>query len=191
MKSINVYDFDGTIYDGDSSIDFFKFALKKDKKVCLKIPLIALAWLGYSLRIKKKEYFKSVFFSFVGLFSDLDSLVGAFWDNNEKKIKKFYLRQHDESDIIISASPDFLLAPLAKKMKFKLIATDVDKKTGKLLSKNCYGEEKVRRFKETGKQIEKFYSDSLSDTPLAEIAKNAFLVKGEVVIPWNSCISKK
>lgn len=26
---MNVYDFDGTIYDGDSSVDFFLYALKR------------------------------------------------------------------------------------------------------------------------------------------------------------------
>ena len=31
MYKIDVYDFDGTIYDGDSSIDFFLYAIKKKK----------------------------------------------------------------------------------------------------------------------------------------------------------------
>ncbi|WZU01590.1 haloacid dehalogenase-like hydrolase [Erysipelothrix sp. D19-032] len=30
---MNVYDWDKTIYDGDSSIDFYKFNLRKDKKL--------------------------------------------------------------------------------------------------------------------------------------------------------------
>ena len=33
-------------------------------------------------------------------------------------------------------------------------------------------------------QIDKFYSDSLSDTPLAELARAAFLVKGSQILPW-------
>lgn len=37
-KSMRViaYDFDGTIYDGDSSIDFYKFCIKK-KRVYVNI----------------------------------------------------------------------------------------------------------------------------------------------------------
>ena len=30
---INGYDFDETIYDGDSSVDFYFFCLRKNKKV--------------------------------------------------------------------------------------------------------------------------------------------------------------
>ena len=68
-----------------------------------------------------------------------------------------------------------------------LIAFKVDKKTGKLLSKNCYGKEKVPRFLKEFKaeDVECFYSDSLSDTPLAKLAQKSFLVKKETLVPWN------
>lgn len=32
MKEVNLYDFDNTIYDGESTVDFFLFCLKKKKK---------------------------------------------------------------------------------------------------------------------------------------------------------------
>ena len=49
---INIYDFDKTIYDGDSSIDFFKYCIKINKK-CLRIlPKLALAIILYLLKIK-------------------------------------------------------------------------------------------------------------------------------------------
>ena len=37
---MNVYDFDGTIYDGDSSLDFFKFFIKKDPRILTFTPAI-------------------------------------------------------------------------------------------------------------------------------------------------------
>ena len=46
--------------------------------------------------------------------------------------------------------------------------------------------EKVRRFYEEfpdGK-IDEFYSDSYSDTPLAEIAKTAYMVDGSNISQW-------
>ena len=36
---INGYDFDETIYDGDSSVDFYFFCLGKNKKVLKQLPL--------------------------------------------------------------------------------------------------------------------------------------------------------
>ena len=35
---MNVYDFDGTIYDGDSTVDFFLHALKRNPSVLLHLP---------------------------------------------------------------------------------------------------------------------------------------------------------
>lgn len=184
---INVYDFDKTIYDGDSSIDFFKYALSKNKKCLLIISKLIIAIILYLLKVKEKEYLKSVFFSFIKYVDNLDKVVNAFWQINGKKIKKFYLNQKTSNDIVISASPEFLLRPVAKKYNFKLLATNVDTKTGKLLGKNCYGEEKVHRLiVEKGiKKFNKFYSDSLSDIPLSKLAKQAYIVKKEEVIKWD------
>ena len=183
---INVYDFDETIYDGDSSIDFFKYALSKNKKCFLIIPKLMIAVILYLLKIKEKEYLKSIFFSFIKYFDNLDKAVNNFWQINEKKIKAFYLKQKAKNDIVISASPEFLLKPIARKYNFKLLATKVDTKTGKLLGNNCYGEEKVKRLSELNINVfSKFYSDSLSDTPLSKLAKQAYIVKKEKIIEWN------
>ena len=183
---INIYDFDKTIYDGDSSIDFFKYCIKINKK-CLRIlPKLALAIILYLLKIKEKEYLKSVFFSFIKYFSNLDKVVADFWNEHNSKIKDFYLKGRFKTDIIISASPEFLLKPVAKKYNFELIATKVDINSGKLIGKNCYGKEKVNRLLEEKriKKFNKFYSDSLSDTPLSKLANVAYIVKKEEIIEW-------
>ena len=67
------------------------------------------------------------------------------------------------------------------------MASCVDKKTGKYEGVNCHGKEKVRRFYEVYEdvEIEEFYSDSYSDTPLAEISKKSYMVVGDMLYPWN------
>ena len=67
------------------------------------------------------------------------------------------------------------------------MASVVDMHTGKYNGLNCHGEEKVRRYREVfnNTTIENFYSDSYSDTPLARIATNAYLVKGDNLLPWD------
>ena len=40
---IDVYDFDGTIYDGDSTADFVLFAIRRHPNVLLGLPRIARA----------------------------------------------------------------------------------------------------------------------------------------------------
>ena len=58
--------------------------------------------------------------------------------------------------------------------------------TGRIAGRNCHGAEKVVRFhQEMGDaQVDEFYSDSLSDAPMARLAKKAYLVKGEKLAPW-------
>ena len=60
---INAYDFDGTIYSGDSSVDFYFFCLKKNKKVLRQLPIQLFAFILYLLRIIDKTTFKEKIFS--------------------------------------------------------------------------------------------------------------------------------
>jgi len=66
------------------------------------------------------------------------------------------------------------------------MATKVAKKTGMFDGENCHGKEKVDRFyaQYPDGVIDEFYSDMYCDTPLAELAKKAFIVKGESLSPW-------
>lgn len=68
-----------------------------------------------------------------------------------------------------------------------VMASVVDKESGKYTGINCHGEEKVRRFFERYKDgiIDEFYSDSYSDTPLARLAvSESYIVKGERLMKW-------
>lgn len=182
---VNLYDFDGTIYDGDSTIDFYLFCLKKKASIIKFLPVFIFYILLYKLNLRSKEEMKEKFYMFLNSFDNIDSLVLEFWKNNDKKIKKFYLENEHNKDVIISASPEFLLKPICKKMKVKkLIASKVDKNTGKYIGYNCYGEEKVRRLNNEFKNIivDNVYSDSYNDLPILKLGKNSFLVDGKKVI---------
>lgn len=178
-----VYDFDGTIYDGDSSVDFFMYVFKKNPGSILKIiPLLLYSFILYFCKRISKKTLKERYFSFLKHNTQVDDLLRGFWEENFCKLKPWYLEKRDHSrDIIISASPEFLLHIPAQKIGvFKLIATKVDKETGQFLSENCYGKEKLYRFEQEcpeGRIVE-FFSDTRSDSFLAVKARNAYLVKG-------------
>ena len=186
---MNVYDFDKTIYDGDSTVDFYFYCLKKYPVIYKKIPEVLWHGVLFKLGIVKKREFKSRFFKFATLLPDLNGAVADFWSINKNKIKKFYMKNQREDDVIISASPTFILDEICSILNIKyLYATNVDLHTGKIIGENCYGEEKVKRFYEAGfneGSIDEFYSDSLSDSPLADISKKAFIVIKEQLVPWH------
>ncbi len=185
---MNAYDFDKTIYDGDSTADFYLFSLKRHKKIILLFPSLLGSFVKfYVFKRGTKTEFKEVMYRFLR-YCDIDKDIKDFWDKNEYKIKDFYIKQKQEDDVIISASPEFLLKPICKQLGIKhLMASCVDKKSGVYSGINCHGKEKVRRFYEVfeNDKINEFYSDSYSDTPMAEISNKAFMVKGNKITEWN------
>ena len=185
---MNVYDFDGTIYNGDSSIDFYLFCLRANPLLIRFLPHQMKGFLMYALNRIDKTQFKEHFFCFLNGV-DTYAQVSAFWKMKESRIMGWYLAQQDEEDVIISASPRFLLQPICERLgKQNLIASEVDKNTGKFLGPNCFGDEKVHRFQELfGKaQIDNFYSDSKADLPMARLARHAFFVEGNKVRDWEA-----
>lgn len=181
---MNIYDFDKTIYDGDSSIDFYKFCVKKNKILLLNSFKVLFYYFLYFFKIKNKNDVKEVFFSFLGKVNNIDEVVNIFFEKHKYKIKDFYLSKNHSKDIIISASPEFLLKPFTSYLKVKdLIASDVDISTGKFKRDNCKGKNKVKYLKEKYPEIvvNEVYSDSLSDIPLMEISKKAYIVKGNKI----------
>ena len=186
MIKINLYDFDKTIYDGDSTADFMKYILKKHPSTIRFMPRMGIAALKYALKIIDKTKMKEEFYSIFSSIDDIDKLLEEFWKTHENKIKDFYLEKDHSNDIIISASPEFLLKPMTDKLKVKdMMASKVNKKTGKYEGINCHDVEKVRRLNEkySNYKVMESFSDSItSDKPILELAENAYQVKGKKLI---------
>lgn len=184
---MNTYDFDKTIFYPDSSACFVKYCIKHHFSAMLKtLPGTLIKSIKYAAGSIETKELKQQVFSFLKYIDDVDSLVNAFWDENMQGIGQWYLKQKKDDDIIISASPYFLLAPVCGKLGVRLIATPMNKKTGIIEGKNCHDHEKVRRFYELypGEKTENFYSDSLSDSPMADIADHAWMVTKHKLSPW-------
>lgn len=183
---MNVYDFDGTIYNGDSTVNFFLYALKSKPSLVRYIPKQISGFVLYGQKQITKTKLKEIFFCFLpGI--DAEQSADKFWNQNQHKIYGWYLKQHRPDDIIISASPEFLLKPICQRLNINyLIASKVDAQSGKFIGENCHGQEKVRRLADEYNisHIDRFYSDSYSDLPLAQIAEKAFLVKNGAVNEW-------
>ncbi|GMO62326.1 MAG: haloacid dehalogenase-like hydrolase [Treponemataceae bacterium] len=186
---MNVYDFDGTIYGGDSTLDFYRFSFARKPALAGMLPFQAAVMAAYTLRRLSKEAMKAAFFRFLHEIPAAD-WVPAFWERHEYKLRRWYLQQKQFDDVIISASPEFLLTPLVcGVLGVQLIASRVDIHTGSFTGKNCHGAEKLRRFREAygdDAVIDTFYSDSRCDAPIANIAKKAFLVKNNHIVEWGA-----
>jgi len=184
---MNVYDFDNTILRGDSTARFYAYCMLHYPKMWLDIPGQAVNGLLFALKIRKKQVFKQRMLGFLKYIGDVDAAVEAFWQKNFCRVKPFYARTRREDDVVISASPEFLLRPVCDKLGLELLASRVDPRTGKFEGENCHGEEKVRRYRERfgDTPVENFYSDSLSDLPMAKMAQKAWFVNGDKLLDWD------
>ncbi|MBR1737485.1 MAG: haloacid dehalogenase-like hydrolase [Firmicutes bacterium] len=188
MNFANVYDFDKTIFDGDSTAKFYFHCLKRYPSILIFLPLQGLYFMLYLANIVTKTVFKEKMYLFLTRIPDVDSEINLFWKKNMFGIKKWYKKNKKKDDIIISGSPEFLLRPVCKKIGISnLIASRVDKKTGKYTGLNCINSEKVNRLREKfpNIKIKEFYSDSYIDEPLALLAEESYLVEGEKLYRWH------
>ena len=184
---MNVYDFDNTILRGDSTARFVAYCIRHYPSIWPDLPAQAVNGLLFLLKLRKKQAFKQRMLGFLARIPDVDGAVEAFWEKNFCRVKPFYGQVQRPDDLVISASPEFLILPACRRLGIaQVMGSPVDKRTGAFSGPNCHGAEKVRRFYERypGGEIGDFYSDSYSDDPLARIAKRAFLVRGDAILPW-------
>ncbi len=183
---MNVFDFDKTIYHVDSTFGFFRYAMRKRPSLRRYLPKVAAGAFMYFLHIGDRDKAKGLFMSYFEGLEDL-SLIEQYWDEHISGIYPWYLQMQQEDDLVISASAEQIVGPACRRLGIRnLIATRMDPATGKLLGKNCKGQQKVEEFRRVygDARIDRFYSDSLSDTPLALLAGESYLIVNGKPVPW-------
>lgn len=185
---MNVYDFDKTVFYPDSSFCFVQFCLRHYPRAVLNaLPGVLRVGLHKYLKQAKMRELKEQIFSFLPALDSVDQIVEDFWKEYKKNLTPWYLRQKRADDVIISASPEFLLRPITEELDVRLIATRMDPYSGRIIGNNCHDVEKVCRYLKEypDEKVDSFYSDSLSDSPMAWFADEAWLVKnGNELEPW-------
>ena len=181
---MNVYDFDKTIYPVDSTAQFYRWCLGRYPACLRTLGWTAWAFLCMGTRLKTKTASKEIFYRFLRYVPA--EAPELFWEEHLRCIQPWYLAQRREDDLIISASPEFLLRPAAEALGFALIASRVDPATGRYTGENCHGPEKPRRYREIwgDAPVDGFWSDSRSDAPMAALAHRAYLVRNGVPEDW-------
>ena len=183
---LNVYDFDGTLYDGDCMVDLYKYCLKRRPYILVVFPSQFLAWYRFRKGKIDHRQMKQKYYRFFRYF-DMEKMSKRFWDDNQNKIFGWYHDIHRDDDVVITASPYFHVKEICSRLGIEnVIASDVDPLEGTCLGPNCRDYEKVRRFREAfgDAHIDSFYSDADHDAPLAALADKAYMVKNGEITEW-------
>ena len=132
--SVNVYDFDNTLYNGESTLDFYFYCVKHHPPLIRFACIVLVSLVKYKLcRMSEQELMKKCE-KYVEKFlcgcPDVKELAEKFWQKNVSKLKPFYNDIKREDDVIISASFEFMLKPAMKIMGVKnLVCSKVNLET--------------------------------------------------------------
>ena len=179
---IDVYDFDGTLYDGDSTADFVLFCLRRHPALLLSLPSVARQALRALTGRGSLTQMKSTLFSRMARRVDLQAEAKRFWQSPKTRQKLGAWFQHTPRDlpiVIASASPEFELQSAADILGVGMLIGTRCAADGSLIGRNCKGEEKLSRIREAVGDfaVRAMYTDDArADAPLLAAAEERYLV---------------
>ncbi|MGE5628647.1 MAG: HAD-IB family hydrolase [Solirubrobacterales bacterium] len=198
MEKLAIFDVDYTLTRKETLWEFFKFMIKKNPSLIIRLPKSAGSAFLYAIGIFTAKKAKENFIAFIDGVNEKEmrELVKEFYD--KRFVNIFYndaidtmikLKADGYRIILISASAEFYLNELYNiKEVDKIIGTrfivDNGFHTSQIEGENCKGEEKVKRLmaylKEENLEVDfensYMFSDSLSDSPLFYLVGNPYLI---------------
>lgn len=180
----NLYDFDGVIYRGNCSFDFFIYCLTYYPNIFKYVPRYVVDYILIKNRLIDIDNKSYDFCRFLLDVKDLDDLILSFWNHNITKINKWYKEQMQSNDLIITGSPDFLMNPICEYFNIESLSSVVDKNTG-IVTTFCFRENKatVLEKKYPNQIFNSFYTDNIcEDKFLFDSANTVYCVKGKIKI---------
>ena len=158
---MNIYDFDGTIHRGDSSIAFYKYCLFHRPQIIFLLPIQIIGILLFFLKLIDLTSLKTFLYSYFRVI-DAEMMAKRFWEQDiPQNIYPWFSEYHQDDDVLISASPEFFLKP-----------------AGKTTGKNCTGIEKKIRFQQLFPDTvpERSFYDKPKDLYVSKLAKHRYLI---------------
>jgi phosphatidylglycerophosphatase C len=203
QQNLYIFDFDGTLTTRDTLIEFIRYAHGTAKTLwgfLLYSPLLVLMKLRLYPNYKAKQKIFAHFFQGMPI-GEFDQTCHRFAEDNRSRLLRpqavAFLRQTlacREPVMVVSASidnwvkpfftdPESAATPAESQTDPLVLGTQIEVKdgrvTGRFLTPNCYGAEKVRRVEAVLKEPRshyhiRAYGDSRGDKELLEYADESF-----------------
>lgn len=186
-KKIYAFDFDGTLTTRDTLIAFIRYAKGTSAFVLgflRHAHLLVLMKLGLYPNWKTKQRVFSYFFKGMRL-EDFDALCQQFARDHRQLLRPEGLKTIEQASaegadiVVVSASIDNWVRPFFRDVN--VLGTQIEiadgKLTGRFLTNNCYGQEKVNRilaqYPDRSEYTLIAYGDSRGDKELLAFADEA------------------
>ena len=194
-RVVAVFDFDGTITTKDTLLEFIILACGRWKFLTgflLHAPWLCLLKLHLYPNWKCKERIFSWFFkgmeynAFAELGQRFSERANSIFRESTIELVNKHMKE-GTAVYVISASIEEWVRPVCSKLGLaNVLGTKIDVDdhgllTGRFLTANCYGREKVRRLLEVEPQRNEYYlyayGDSRGDQEILDFADNGILLK--------------
>ncbi len=183
MDDIKVFDFDNTLYHGESSVDLAFYMIRRNKRILLYVPSILINLAKYKMCLVDKEKAEQSINEFLKIAVkdkyEAADIVKCFWKENSHRLDKNMIKRISKNDVIITAGPDMLIDGIRDKLGTdNILSSVIDPDKREMIYFN-FGENKARRYKEIygDTPIDSFYTDSFNDKPLMKLADKVYIVK--------------
>lgn len=195
-RPVAFFDFDGTLTHGDTLLPFLRH-LVGTPKYYLNLVLISPILGAYATKLLRNDIAKQMVLKryLRGLNSEHLRNQGQIF--SEQKIPRMqrkrgieklnWHQQRGHSCVLVSASLDIYLEPWAKTLGFDAVLASqlqynaAGLATGRLVGKNCHGEEKAKRISdwlaERQPETTYAYGDTRGDYPMLRQADHAHIMK--------------
>jgi hypothetical protein len=185
VVEVDMYDFDKTAIPFDSQLRYWGFCMLHNPWIILMLPFQFIWGVMMGMKIISVKTCKKVAFWFANFINNKRN-VEKFWDKYEKQIYDWFRpeNRNGRKTVLISASPDFLIEEIAKRMGVDYCIATTCSKRYTMIGEICRREEKVVRLKKQLPNIivKDVYSDSInSDKYIFNLGERCFLAtKGEL-----------
>ena len=141
---VDIYDFDKTVVPFDSALKYWGFCMVHNPWIILLLPFQFIWGMMMLTHIISVRTCKKVAFLYIRLINN-EKNVKKYWDKYEKYVYDWFkLENRKRTTVLISASPDFLIEEIARRMNVDyVICTTHDRKHGIMRSEVCRHAEKV------------------------------------------------
>ncbi len=181
-ENVVVFDFDGTLSSSDSNYEFFKYSISHSVRPWIFMPIVLMGLIGKMIKPSTIWWREHVRYFIT------PKMVHDFAPNVIKEHKQHRFgwaaeqvakeKKAGNKVVLISAGPNYLIPELVKDIKFDAVMCSQMKKE-KPYKYNflCLGKNKVIALDKWARDnkiipnVVRAYSDSKSDMPIMEIAR--------------------
>lgn len=176
-RTVVAFDFDGTLITKDSFLEFIRFSCGTKSLIgglLINLPLIGLMKVNLLPNWKVKEIVFSWFFKgfaydkFVQLGCDFANVIAKYANPKTTDMLQTHAQKGDDI-YVVTASVEEWVRPYCEQINVKtVIGTKIEvvdgRLTGRFLTPNCYGKEKVSRLLDVEPDRSSYYLVAYGDS---------------------------